>query len=70
MHATGADRQIWLMTAYDKDEAADLTAKQKKALRTAIEANWRDVRLGGFDRADHGGYGDGKERLFWKHGIT
>jgi hypothetical protein len=26
-----ADCQIWLMTAYDKDEAADLTAKQKKA---------------------------------------
>jgi hypothetical protein len=30
--------QIWLMTAYDKDEASDLTAKEKKALRTAIES--------------------------------
>lgn len=33
-----SDCQIWLMTAYDKDEAADLTAKEKKALTTAIES--------------------------------
>jgi hypothetical protein len=33
-----SDCQIWLMTAYDKDEASDLTAKEKKALRTAIES--------------------------------
>ena len=26
------------MTLYDKDEAADLTAKQKKALKDAVEA--------------------------------
>jgi hypothetical protein len=32
------DCQIWLMTAYDKDEASDLTAKEKKALRAAIES--------------------------------
>lgn len=32
------DQQIWLMTLYDKDEAADLTAKEKKALREAISA--------------------------------
>ncbi len=25
-----SDCQIWLMTAYDKDEAPDLTAKEKK----------------------------------------
>ena len=30
--------QIWLMTLYDKDEAADLTPKEKKALKAAIEA--------------------------------
>ena len=33
-----SDCQIWLMTAYDKDEASDLTVKEKKALRTAIES--------------------------------
>ena len=33
-----ADQQIWLMTLYDKDEASDLTAKQRKALRNALEA--------------------------------
>jgi hypothetical protein len=33
-----SDCQIWLMTAYDKDEASDLTAKETKALRTAIES--------------------------------
>src|SRR6266446_1934677 len=33
-----ADQQIWLMTLYDKDEASDLTPKEKKALRIAIDA--------------------------------
>lgn len=32
-----SDSQIWLVTIYDKDEAADLTAVQKKALKNAIE---------------------------------
>src|ERR1700722_4260261 len=27
-----SDQQIWLMTIYDKDEAFDLTATEKKAL--------------------------------------
>lgn len=31
------DQQIWLMTLYDKDEAADLTPKEKKMLKSAIE---------------------------------
>ncbi|MGA8637383.1 MAG: hypothetical protein WBP87_01535 [Candidatus Sulfotelmatobacter sp.] len=31
-----ADRQIWLMTLYDKDEAADLTSREKKALKESI----------------------------------
>lgn len=33
-----SDQQIWLMTLYDKDEAADLTVKEKKALRNAVQA--------------------------------
>ena len=32
-----SDSQIWLMTLYDKDEASDLTAKEKKALKASIE---------------------------------
>ena len=31
------DQQIWLMTLYDKNEAADLTLKEKKMLKNAIE---------------------------------
>jgi hypothetical protein len=30
-------RQIWLMTLYDKGEAADLTPNEKRALKQAIE---------------------------------
>jgi hypothetical protein len=33
-----ADQQIWLMTLYDKNEASDLTPKQKRALRDALTA--------------------------------
>jgi hypothetical protein len=33
-----SDRQIWLMTLYDKDEASDLTASEKKALKASIES--------------------------------
>ncbi len=32
-----SDRQIWLMTLYDKGEATDLTASEKKALKASIE---------------------------------
>jgi hypothetical protein len=32
-----ADHQIWLMTLYGKNEAADLTPGEKKALKAAIE---------------------------------
>lgn len=32
------DEQIWLMTIYGKNEASDLTAKEKKALTAAIES--------------------------------
>ena len=33
-----SDYQIWLMTLYDKSEASDLTAKEKKALKAAVES--------------------------------
>src|ERR1700732_3915914 len=32
-----SDSQIWLMTLYDKNEASDLTAKEKRALKASIE---------------------------------
>ncbi len=32
-----SDCQIWLMTLYDKDEASDLTAKEKKAIKASVE---------------------------------
>jgi hypothetical protein len=33
-----ADHQLWFFTLYGKDEAADLTADEKKILRKAIQA--------------------------------
>lgn len=35
------ERQIWLMTLYGKNEASDLTPKQKEALKSAIENELR-----------------------------
>jgi hypothetical protein len=32
-----SEQQIWLMTLYGKDEAADLTPKEKKLLKAALE---------------------------------
>ncbi|MEJ2347439.1 MAG: toxin [Gammaproteobacteria bacterium] len=32
-----ADRQIWLFTLYDKDEAVDLSAEEKRLLKQAIQ---------------------------------
>jgi len=32
-----ADHQIWFFTLYDKDEAVDLTAEEKKVLKRAIQ---------------------------------
>jgi hypothetical protein len=31
------DQQIWLMALFDKDEASDLSPKEKKGLKTAIQ---------------------------------
>ena len=36
-----SDQEIWLMTVYGKNEAADLTSDQKKGLRSAIQAELR-----------------------------
>lgn len=33
-----SQNQIWLMTVYDKNEAVDLTAEQRKTLKAAIDA--------------------------------
>ena len=33
-----ADDQFWLFTVYDKDEADDLTAEQRKLLKQRLEA--------------------------------
>ena len=33
-----AEHQIWFFTLYGKDEAVDLTAKEKKVLKKAIQA--------------------------------
>jgi hypothetical protein len=35
------EQLIWLMTLYDKAEASDLTAKQRQALKNAIEIELR-----------------------------
>jgi hypothetical protein len=40
-----SDHQIWLMTLYDKSEAADLTAKEKKALKAAIESELKEREI-------------------------
>jgi len=39
-----AEQQIWLVTLYGKDEAADLLPEEKKALRRAIETELRARR--------------------------
>jgi len=46
-----SDHQIWLMTLCDKDEASDLTAKEKNARKAAIQSElaaraMRQVRPG------------------------
>jgi hypothetical protein len=33
-----SDQQIWLVTIYDKDEASDLSASERNALKNAIAA--------------------------------
>ncbi|MGA7341013.1 MAG: hypothetical protein WBE72_04485 [Terracidiphilus sp.] len=40
-----SDEEIWLLTLYDKEEAADLTREEKERLRRALEAE-RAARKG------------------------
>ena len=40
-----SEEEIWLLTLYDKDEAADLSANEKDLLRRALEAE-RAARKG------------------------
>ena len=40
-----SDQEIWLLTPYDKNEAADLTKAERDQLRRALEAE-RGVRKG------------------------
>lgn len=36
--------QFWLFTVYDKDEMADLTSQQRKALKAMIKAELEERR--------------------------
>ena len=40
-----AGMQFWLYTLYDKDEMADLTAKQRKALKAMIKSELDSRRM-------------------------
>ena len=42
-----AGQQFWLFTLYDKDEASDLTAIQRRAFKKALEAELGARRLNG-----------------------
>ena len=41
-----SDGQIWLMTIYDKSEMVDLSAREKKTLRDAVEKEMKARRTG------------------------
>jgi len=41
-----SEDQIWLVTIYDKDKAADLTPAEKKTLKTAIESELKTRAAG------------------------
>jgi hypothetical protein len=41
-----AEQQIWFMTLYDKNEAADLTPREMKSLKSAIEAEMQARQAG------------------------
>jgi mRNA-degrading endonuclease RelE of RelBE toxin-antitoxin system len=44
------DQQIWLFTLFGKDEAADLTADEKRQLRAAVQAELRAREMQGQQR--------------------
>jgi hypothetical protein len=41
------DRQIWLLTLYDKDEVIDLSAREKRLLKVMIEEEMQQRSLRG-----------------------
>jgi hypothetical protein len=41
-----SDTQVWLITVHDKDEAADLSQAERRALKTAIDEELRYAGLG------------------------
>jgi hypothetical protein len=41
------EQQIWLMTLYDKSEVSDLTPREKQALKSAIEVEFRARQVAG-----------------------
>jgi mRNA-degrading endonuclease RelE of RelBE toxin-antitoxin system len=43
-----ADQQVWLMTLYNKDEASDLSPREKKALKGALENELRARQVARF----------------------
>ena len=53
------DEQIWLLTVYGKDEAADLSREQKRALHAAITAE-KAARKATRTRRKQGGKAYGK----------
>jgi mRNA-degrading endonuclease RelE of RelBE toxin-antitoxin system len=40
----GQDKKIWMFAIYDKDEMADLSPSEKKALKSAIESQLKMTR--------------------------
>jgi hypothetical protein len=61
-----SDHQIWMMTLYDKSEAADLTAKEKKVLKAAMDRELGRARPEGrVGLVGCGGYTNGEARHFF-----
>lgn len=62
-----AQHQVWFMALYDKSEASDLTAKEKKALKTAIETELKAREVGRIrEERKPRGTDSGKARHFWR----
>jgi len=56
-----SDHQIWLMTLYDKGEAADLTTAEKKMLKAALDAELKARGKAG-QRGKGGGHCNGQAK--------
>jgi hypothetical protein len=49
------EQQVWLMTLYGKNEASDVTPKEKEALRNAIDTELRARQAGKLSRRNKSG---------------